>query len=671
MMLSARQFVVIVRSCALSVVAICALVSMGCGYQPPATPLLNPSSATIQVNAEQAFTVIQAPRAAVWTVNGIPGGNDIVGTITPDGIYTAPEAPPAASVTIGIASAQFPALGASATVAVVNPVPVLTSVEPTAVLIDSAPVLLTVNGRDFRRGSVVTLDGQDYSTDYISSTELRVALSAGVAQQSGSVAVAVRTAGPGGGKSASTSLPVVRPGDVEPTQHPLVARYRIFVPTAGNVSVDFGADSSYGRKTSSLSVPAGGGQVTALVAGMRAASTYHMRAVVQLANGDTLFDSDHLFITGPLPQIDFPVATVTRTPGAVMAGGVDLISALDSDAGAVVLDTDGQIVWYYYDPAFGSWAFPLKQLDNGDFLINSRNEIREVTLAGETVRSVVVSDLERKLSDAGYTDFFTDAHHDVAVLPNGHWVVLLLDYRDYTDLPGYPGTTTVTGDVLVDVDENNNPVWVWQAFDHLDVNRHPFNFPDWTHSNAVLYTPDGNLLLSMRHQSWIIKIDYENGKGSGDVLWRLGADGNFSLAGGNLADWFYSQHFPVLRPSSGSSMSLAVYDNGDARPDSSGQMCYLTNTCYSRVAIFDVDESMKTASVSWEYQPGWYSFWGGSVAFLENGDVEFDSSAPDGPSRIVEVTGGSAPQEVWRTDFNVGGIYRAYRVPSLYPGVQW
>ena len=30
---------------------------------------------------------------------------------------------------------------------------------------------------------------------------------------------------------------------------------------------------------------------------------------------------------------------------------------------------------------------------------------------------------------------------------------------------------------------------------------------DSTHSNALVYTADGNLLLSMRNQSWILKID--------------------------------------------------------------------------------------------------------------------------------------------------------------------
>lgn len=44
---------------------------------------------------------------------------------------------------------------------------------------------------------------------------------------------------------------------------------------------------------------------------------------------------------------------------------------------------------------------------------------------------------------------------------------------------------------------------------------------DWTHSNSVTPTPDGHMLLSIRHQDWVVKINYANGTGDGAVLWRL------------------------------------------------------------------------------------------------------------------------------------------------------
>ena len=34
-------------------------------------------------------------------------------------------------------------------------------------------------------------------------------------------------------------------------------------------------------------------------------------------------------------------------------------------------------------------------------------------------------------------------------------------------------------------------------------------FPDWTHSNAIIYSSDdGNFIVSIRHQSWLVKVNY-------------------------------------------------------------------------------------------------------------------------------------------------------------------
>ena len=125
--------------------------------------------------------------------------------------------------------------------------------------------------------------------------------------------------------------------------------------------------------------------------------------------------------------------------------------------------------------------------------------------------------------------------------------------------------------------------------------------PDWTHSNSVVYSPDdGNLLLSMRHQFWVLKIDYENGQGSGDILWRLGPQGDFTLMKGGVADediddWFYSQHYAnIVSPNSTGVFNLMVFDNGDDRGifDVPSDRCGTPGApaCYSTVPIFQVDE---------------------------------------------------------------------------------
>jgi len=67
------------------------------------------------------------------------------------------------------------------------------------------------------------------------------------------------------------------------------------------------------------------------------------------------------------------------------------------------------------------------------------------------------------------------------------------------------------------------------------INRRPMGFPDWTHTNAILFSPDdGNLIVSVRHQNWVVKVDYANGVGTGDILWKLGYQGDFTLVGGMI-----------------------------------------------------------------------------------------------------------------------------------------
>ena len=157
-------------------------------------------------------------------------------------------------------------------------------------------------------------------------------------------------------------------------------------------------------------------------------------------------------------------------------------------------------------------------------------------------------------------------HHDFVVLPSGHLIVIASTTETLSD------GTTPTGDIIIDLGDMENiggnnpnhtpqPVWAWNEFNHLDTNRRPYSYPDWTHTNAVIYSKDdGNLIISIRHQNWLVKIDYNNGAGAGDILWKLGAvlptdttpedTADFTLLNAdgtpdtNLTDWFYAQHGP-------------------------------------------------------------------------------------------------------------------------------
>jgi len=489
---------------------------------------------------------------------------------------------------------------------------------------------------------------------------------------------------------------------ISATQNPLVAQYNVTLPRKeGSVWVEFGIDTSYGKQTSVAPPTAGFGQtVSILVAGMLPSKTYHMRAHVDWYVGESWVDQDQTFTTGAITQkfastvgsapITLPKLTVTRPNSSLTpSSGVELLSLLtpvnDHMLGALVTDLTGNVIWYY-DVGAGNSPFPIKPLPNGHFVVlvltgslGGLTVLREIDLAGNTVREITPAQVNQSLQAKGSSIVIGGFHHDVLPLSNGHWIVLATEGANFTDLPGYPGTLFVTGDALIDLDPAGNVAWVWSGLDHLDVNRHPFGLPDWTHSNAVVYTPnDGNLLLSMRNQCWILKLDYENGNGAGDILWKLGEGGDFALTGGDPSEWFYGQHFPNILAVDGSQMTLAVFDDGNNRIlDDRGDICGTPGNaqCQSRGTIYQIEESTRTATLQWHDSPGLFTFWGGSIGQMTNGDVEFDLSQPffqdPTSSQVMEVTQSADPEVVWQMVMQGGNAYRAYRIPSLYPGVNW
>jgi arylsulfate sulfotransferase len=51
--------------------------------------------------------------------------------------------------------------------------------------------------------------------------------------------------------------------------------------------------------------------------------------------------------------------------------------------------------------------------------------------------------------------------------------------------------------------------------------------------------------------------------GTGHIIWRLGKDGDFKINSTDPNPWFSHQHDPEFEE--GSTMTLALFDNGDVR----------------------------------------------------------------------------------------------------------
>lgn len=531
--------------------------------------------------------------------------------------------------------------------------------------------------------------------------------------QSGNVVVGVELTNSPQANYATSVVTVMRPGVVTRTANPMVAEYSIYLPQAGSMKVQFGPDTNYGLETWSVSTPStpdnNGGVITIQVAGMRGSSTYHMQGVITLANGLTFTDSDHTFTTGAArPTV--PVQ-VTNPGGTPPQPGVELIDTIPLGsvpipglAQAFATDLQGNVIWTYnYTGSPANIIFPIKPLPNGHFLMvigyvpsvggnavpngvttvppGTISVVREVDLEGNTIRELSIDQLNQSLAAQGYTGLnLLTFCTDVLMQPNGHMVVIAWMKKTYTDLPGYPGSTDVLGNVVVDVDQNYKPTWVWNSFDHLDINRHPFMFPDFTHANALLYSPeDHNLLLSLRQQNWILKLDYQDGTGTGNILWHLGEGGDFKLIGGtDPTDWFYAQHgMNFFGPNTSGIFTLGMVDNGDDRMYPSGLTCGMTGApaCYSSSPVYQINEAARTATLVSRYtpSPAVYSYFAGQTDLLQNGDIESAYGAAIGGALVQEFrqTSPTAAQVIWQLHTPGYDAFRAFRIPSLYPGVQW
>jgi len=429
------------------------------------------------------------------------------------------------------------------------------------------------------------------------------------------------------------------------------------------VRVEFGRDTSYGQRTGRSAI---GTEHRVTVLGLRAAKQYHLRAVAAPDGPGPVAGEDLEFTTGELPD-GIPDFTVTVHDRDRMQPGITILGPGDKQAGQALhgpmyfgVDPDGEVVWYYLDPEdrMPFMDRDLKPLADGNLFIAIAGGFRVITPGGETVA-------ELSAPDIGVQRF----HHDSIPLPDGTFMALVMETRE-AEVPWSVTPVQLRGDVIAEMNLQGHAPWMWSAFDHLStdrfpdplsLSRHDDDAYDWTHSNALQYREDDDsVLLSVRHQHWVLKIDHA----TGDVRWKLGHEGDFTLTNQDPdagRDWFYAQHALEWHDDG----TMLLFDNGNFRPG-------FPEIQLSRAVSFHLDEGRLEAEQRWQFVTEYFVGAGGDADRLANGNVLVCAGLPEGAMarpRIVEVSGDTPAERIWelQVEEQFVGVYRATRLESFYP----
>jgi hypothetical protein len=281
--------------------------------------------------------------------------------------------------------------------------------------------------------------------------------------------------------------------------------------------------------------------------------------------------------------------------------------------------------------------------------------------------------------------------HETRRLPNGN--ILLLGARDESSTQYQGGTqqhpVDILGDMILVLDHNMQLLWAWDAFAHQDLSRgatlgeicvhdtagcpafsNQFQQAnDWLHSNSVQLTADGNLLLSERHQDWVLKIAYNNGAGDGHVIWKMGPFGDFRILNPpqtqcgdtNIYPWFTHQHDVNFQVQNGITEVMTVFDDGNLRVSQCGRG-------NSRGMVLSVAEGARTVYYQTLADLGQYSSALGSAQLLIAPPNPIFASFGNG----LLAGGGAESVETDLTGHVVydlhtnDGSYRTYRYRDMY-----
>ncbi len=310
----------------------------GCGYFVVTDPSfyagISAPGTTLRVNQQMQLkdNARTTGVPVIFFVNGIRGGNSEFGTIDGNGLYTAPAIVPVPNtVAITSTTAKFPndPPGAVA-IGVLNPIPALKSVTPTA--FSEGNTTVTVNGSQFVYGAQILWNGAAVPTTFISSTQLVASIPA---PNPGTFPLAVRNPDPGSVTTAPISVKV-GPGQVVLTLEPYYGT-DVRVSNSLNIGLNVMGTDNPAVNLFINGIAGGNAQIGTAVSNSDGSITYTAPAVVPSPNvvqltvvsvdNPTVSINRNISVLNPIPILSSATPTSFNVgPASVVVQGQNFIS---------------------------------------------------------------------------------------------------------------------------------------------------------------------------------------------------------------------------------------------------------------------------------------------------------------------------------------------------------
>lgn len=247
-------------------------------------------------------------------------------------------------------------------------------------------------------------------------------------------------------------------------------------------------------------------------------------------------------------------------PDAAASGDIFLDSAFTIQAGPMILDPSGHLLWF--DPVPGrKAAYNLEvQRYNGQSVLT-------VDWGGT---DTILDHSYQTVATVRAGDGYSTGVHEFQITPQGTALI-----TGYAFVPanlvsiGGPKQGILTDDAVQEVDIATGQVlWQWSAAAHVSPSASyagkpggPNSSYDFFHLDSVQQLPNGNLLVSARHTWSVYEIDKQTGK----ILWTLGGKhSSFKMGPGTGFEW---QHDARMQPDG----TITLFDDGAGVYDSESE----------------------------------------------------------------------------------------------------